>query len=171
MGVYSTLKFQRRPSCNRPIWCKSGSDSGPSGVPDPMVFFFSRSSHAAFAGQISLHVSCPRSPITGWRTSSLERSRKRFGGTQTHSRRTGSKLGRLHFVRQGLVRVPESNTKYGGKRGKAFLSHCNHCGNPKSHQPNLDDWEFRVGFARASDLPRGFQSLVSAQPTIRTRTN
>src|SRR6202047_2155471 len=36
----------------------------------------------------------------------------------THSRRTGSKLGRLHRARQGLVRVPESNTKYGGKRGK-----------------------------------------------------
>jgi hypothetical protein len=40
------------------------------------------------------------------------------GGTQTHSRRTGSKLGRLRCARQGLVRVPESNTKYGGKRGK-----------------------------------------------------
>ena len=39
------------------------------------------------------------------------------GGTQTHSRRTGSKLGRLHRARQGLVRVPESNTKYGGKEG------------------------------------------------------
>src|ERR1700727_3034867 len=37
------------------------------------------------------------------------------GGTQTHSRRTGSKLGQLHYARQGLVRVPESNTKYGGK--------------------------------------------------------
>jgi hypothetical protein len=37
------------------------------------------------------------------------------GGTQTHSRRTGSKLGRLHRARQGLVRVSESNTKYGGK--------------------------------------------------------
>ena len=41
-----------------------------------------------------------------------------ISGTQTHSRRTGSKLGRLHRARQGLVRVPESNTKYGGKRGK-----------------------------------------------------
>lgn len=40
------------------------------------------------------------------------------GGTQTHSRRTGRKLGRLRYARQGLVRVPESNTKYGGKRGK-----------------------------------------------------
>ena len=40
------------------------------------------------------------------------------GGTQTHSRRTGSKLGQLHYARQGLVRVPESNTKYGGNRGK-----------------------------------------------------
>jgi hypothetical protein len=40
------------------------------------------------------------------------------GGTQTHSRRTGRKLGRLRYARQGLVRVPESNTKYGGRRGK-----------------------------------------------------
>ena len=28
------------------------------------------------------------------------------------------KLGQLHCARQGLVRVPESNTKYGGKGGK-----------------------------------------------------
>src|ERR1700730_10626411 len=40
------------------------------------------------------------------------------GGTQTHSRRTGRKLGQLPCARQGLVRVPESNTKYGGKRRK-----------------------------------------------------
>ena len=39
------------------------------------------------------------------------------GGTQTHSRRTGSKLGQTRRTRQGLVRVSESNTKYGGKRG------------------------------------------------------
>jgi hypothetical protein len=39
------------------------------------------------------------------------------GGTQTHSRRTGRKLGRLRYARQGLVRVPESNTKYGGWGG------------------------------------------------------
>ncbi len=40
------------------------------------------------------------------------------GGTQTHSRRTGSKLRQLPCARQGLVRVPESNTKYGGNWGK-----------------------------------------------------
>ena len=39
------------------------------------------------------------------------------GGTQTHSRRTGSKLRQLLCTRQGLVRVPESNTKYGGNPG------------------------------------------------------
>ena len=39
------------------------------------------------------------------------------GGTQTHSRRTGRKLGQVRCARQGLVRVPESNTKYGGKAG------------------------------------------------------
>ena len=39
------------------------------------------------------------------------------GGTQTHSRRTGRRLGQTRYARQGLVRVPESNTKYGGKVG------------------------------------------------------
>ena len=43
---------------------------------------------------------------------------ERPAGTQTHSRRTGRKLGQLRCARQELVRVPESNTKYGGKRGK-----------------------------------------------------
>ena len=38
-------------------------------------------------------------------------------GPKTHSRRTGRKLGQVRCTRQGLVRVPESNTKYGGKRG------------------------------------------------------
>src|SRR5204862_5315252 len=40
------------------------------------------------------------------------------GGTQTHSRRTGGKLEQLRRARQALVRVPESNTKYGGKVGE-----------------------------------------------------
>ena len=44
------------------------------------------------------------------------------GGTQTHSRRTGSKLGQLLCARQGLVRVSESNTKYGGKRRKTGVT-------------------------------------------------
>jgi hypothetical protein len=43
---------------------------------------------------------------------------ERPAGTQTHSRRTGRKLEQLRCARQGLVRVPESNTKYGGKVGK-----------------------------------------------------
>lgn len=44
------------------------------------------------------------------------------GGTQTHSRRTGERLRQLRRARQGLVRVPESNTKYGGKRGITGVS-------------------------------------------------
>src|SRR4051812_23716034 len=40
------------------------------------------------------------------------------GGTPTHSRRTGLKLEQLVGARQALVRVPESNTKYGGNPGK-----------------------------------------------------
>jgi hypothetical protein len=55
---------------------------------------------------------------TGGRSGHFRNPLEATGGTQTHSRRTGSKLGRLHRARQGLVRVPESSTKYGGKRGK-----------------------------------------------------
>jgi hypothetical protein len=44
------------------------------------------------------------------------------GGTQTHSRRTGSRLGRLHCARQGLVRDSESSTKYGGNSGKTGVA-------------------------------------------------
>ena len=40
---------------------------------------------------------------------------ERPAGPKTHSRRTGRKLGQTRRARQGLVRVPESNTKYGGK--------------------------------------------------------
>ena len=42
---------------------------------------------------------------------------ERPAGPKTHSRRTGRRLGQTRRARQGLVRVPESNTKYGGKRG------------------------------------------------------
>ena len=55
---------------------------------------------------------------TGWRSAHFGTLEGATGGTQTHSRRTGERLGRLQRARQGLVRVPESNTKYGGKAGK-----------------------------------------------------
>jgi hypothetical protein len=60
------------------------------------------------------------SPVasTGGRSGQSGTLQGATGGTQTHSRRTGRKLGRLHRARQGLVRVPESNTKYGGKGEK-----------------------------------------------------
>jgi hypothetical protein len=41
-----------------------------------------------------------------------------FGGTENSPAPNDPKLGRLRRTRQGLVRVPESNTKYGGKPGK-----------------------------------------------------
>jgi len=63
-----------------------------------------------------------KSPVpaasTGRRNDQSGTLQETTGGTQTHSRRTGSKLGRLQRARQGIVRVPESNTKYGGKAGK-----------------------------------------------------
>ena len=43
---------------------------------------------------------------------------REFGGTENHPAPNNPKLGRLRCARQGLVRVPESNTKYGGKDRK-----------------------------------------------------
>ena len=54
----------------------------------------------------------------------LEPFWERPAGTQTHSRRTEAKLGHLRCVRQGLVRVSESNTKYGGKGRKTGAVPC-----------------------------------------------
>jgi len=65
-------------------------------------------------GRQTLH---PRPDPTGG-VVILEPFWERPAGTQTHSRRTDEKLGRLRDTRQGLVRVSESNTKYGGKEGE-----------------------------------------------------
>lgn len=56
---------------------------------------------------------CTRGP-KAWRSGHFGTLVGATGGTQTHSRRTGWKLGHVRYARQGLVRVPESNTKYGG---------------------------------------------------------
>ena len=55
---------------------------------------------------------------TGRRSGHSGTLQETTGGTQTHSRRTVLKLGRLHRARQAIVRVPESNTKYGAKYRK-----------------------------------------------------
>jgi hypothetical protein len=78
-----------------------------------------------------------------------------ISGTQTHSRRTGLKLGRLHRARQGLVRVPESNTKYGGKRGKTGGPRVRRCRqvsvSPQGFQSKKNPlWQARESFARCS---------------------
>jgi hypothetical protein len=57
-------------------------------------------------------------PRPAWRSGHSGTLQETTGGTQIHSRRTGSKLGRLHRARQAIVRVPESNTKYGANWGK-----------------------------------------------------
>jgi hypothetical protein len=56
-------------------------------------------------------------PEKAWRSGHFGTLLGATGGTQTHSRRTVSKLGQVRHARQGLVRVSESNTKYGGQRG------------------------------------------------------
>jgi hypothetical protein len=70
---------------------------------------------------------------------------ERIGGTQTHSRRTGEKLGRLQRARQALVRQAESNTKCGGKRGKPW-------GRPI------------VGFRQVPVSPQGFSNQKPCDP-------
>ena len=48
----------------------------------------------------------------------LEPCQGAFSGTKNHPAPNDPKLGRLRCTRQGLVRVPESNTKYGANWGK-----------------------------------------------------
>ena len=60
--------------------------------------------------------------VTGRRSGHFGTHLEATGGTQTHARRTRSKLRQLHCTRQALVRVPESNTKYGGKGRKTGVA-------------------------------------------------
>jgi hypothetical protein len=113
---------------------------------------------------------------TGWRSVHSGTLQGATGGTQTHSRRTGVKLGRLRYARQGLVRVPESNTKYGGKLGKTGAPPSRCCGqvsvspqgfpsekNPlfvglSALAPLFTGGRFIIGFALASDRLRSGQA-------------
>ena len=54
---------------------------------------------------------------TGWTEWSFRNPFGRPAGTQNTLAPNRRKLGQVRYARQGLVRVPESNTKYGGKRG------------------------------------------------------
>jgi hypothetical protein len=81
-----------------------------------------------------------------------------FGGTENSPAPNDPKLGRLRCARQGLVRVPESNTKYGGKGGK-----------PRGG-PRLDWGQVSVspqGFPSKKIYPRGvdggFHPLFTGQ--------
>ena len=79
----------------------------------------SRSARFSFQAPSEWRAKRPASAAsTGWRSVHSGTLQGATGGTQTHSRRTGVRLGRLQRARQGLVRVPESNTKYGGKVGR-----------------------------------------------------
>src|ERR1700730_1214771 len=79
----------------------------------------------------------------------LEPCQGASSGTENHPAPNDPKLGRLRCARQGLVRVPESNTKYGGKHGNQGV------------RPRLD-------WGQVSVSPQGFPSeknfLASADP-------
>ena len=84
------------------------------------------------------------------------------GGTQTHSRRTGGKLGRLRRARQAIVRLSESNTKYGGKEG--ITGGCRACDRAQvSVSPR--------GFPREKIMrgrpPQSFHPLFTGRPRNR----
>jgi hypothetical protein len=75
--------------------------------------FFECSGFPRLQGRQALHP-LPR-PADG--VVILEPCWERPAGTQNTLAPNGGKLRQLRCARQGLVRVPESNTKYGGKRG------------------------------------------------------
>src|SRR3979490_3434116 len=83
------------------------------------------------------------------------------GGTENHPAPTDPKLGRLRCARQGLVRVPESNTKYGGKPGNQGV------------RPRLDSGQVSVspqGFPSEKNSSRradpGFTPLLGEQLNV-----
>jgi hypothetical protein len=84
------------------------------------------------------------------------------GGTQTHSRRTGGKLGRLRRARQGLVRVPESNTKYGGKEGITGV--CRACDRA---QVSVSPGGFPREKMMRGRAPQSFHPLFTGRPRNR----
>ena len=90
------------------------SSQRPNASPEPLSARFWRPEISRNSGQTSPSPAAS----TGRRSGQFGTLLGATGGTQTHSRRTGGKLGQLRCARQGLVRVPKSNTKYGGKTGK-----------------------------------------------------
>jgi hypothetical protein len=109
-------------------------------IPEPFLARFSRSETPKFGAKKPDPLPRPAGGVVIFGT--LQGA---TGGTQTHSRRTGSKLGRLHRARQGLVRVPESNTKYGGKGEKTGVTQ-------------------RPLFTQVSVSPQGFPSKKNRFP-------
>jgi len=88
--------------------------NAPTLKPEPFLARFLAPRTSPNSGQKSPSPVAPIGGRSGQSGTLLEAT----GGTQTHSRRTRSKLGQLRCARQALVRVPESNTKYGGNLGK-----------------------------------------------------
>src|SRR5713226_8663646 len=62
--------------------------------------------------------------LSGSRSGRSEPCQGASSGTKNHPTPNDPKLGRLPRARQGLVRVPESNTKYGGKGEKTGVVLC-----------------------------------------------
>src|SRR4051794_24500697 len=87
--------------------------NAPTLQPEPIPARFLRPKKPRISGRRALHPQ-PQ-PAVGVVISEPFWDDRR--GPKTHSRRTGIKLGQVRYARQGLVRVPLSNTKYGGKRG------------------------------------------------------
>ena len=126
MTFPSRLVLSSAPSIARPMPCLTGPTSRPVGrqfnfnAPNALRDTLTGRFRSAFGAQGS-HYFRAQSPAPLPRPADgvviLEPLWERPAGTQTYSRRTGWRLGRLCCARQEIVRVPKSNTKYGGKRG------------------------------------------------------
>ena len=81
--------------------------------PEPFLARFCRSESPRISGKQARHPCLIRR--SEW---SIWNPVREFGGTKNHPAPNDPKLGRLRCARQGLVRVPESNTKYGANWGK-----------------------------------------------------
>jgi hypothetical protein len=106
------------------LFATPGSASRQNGRPDPQLTNASTRhpglSRPVFRAPTSPWERADKSPSaasTGSRRARFGTHLGATGGTKTHARRTGGKLGQTRRARQGLVRDPESNTKYGGKDG------------------------------------------------------
>jgi hypothetical protein len=115
----------------------------PTRKPEPFLARSCRSDSLQFRVEFRASKPVTRA-FAGNRNGRLEPCQGASSGTENHPAPNDPKLGRLRCARQGLVRVSESNTKYGGK------------GRIQGVRPRLDWGQVSVspqGFPREKNYP------------------